>query len=127
MGVQRDISCCCSVSTDTRATCSIVPSPSPLFNAAPACANWKDSSKKITVDVVCQFQPASSGVPDTFDGGNFSYGFLLGRPSDAHQFGLTVDPEIVIQVLRPSRGHVVQLAPFFAHSAGATCRLTPST
>lgn len=103
VGAVRNVSCCCSVATDTRATCSVLPPPSPLFNAVPACANWKDSSKQITVGLVCTFQRSSSGAPDTFDGGNFSYGLLLGRAGDARNFGLTVDPEVVIRVRSPSR------------------------
>ncbi len=107
----------------------MVPSPSPLFTAVPACANWEGSSKKITFDFVCQFQRASSGVPDVFDGGNFSYGLLLGRPGDARQFGLTVDPDIVMRVRRPPHAdfsvpsHVFSFPLCHSPLAGARRRL----
>jgi hypothetical protein len=76
----------------------VVPAPSPLFNAVPACASWKDSSKIVSLGLVCQFQADASGAPAVFDGGNFSYGLMLGLPGNAGHFGLTVDPDIYLRV-----------------------------
>jgi hypothetical protein len=87
-----------SVVADPRSTCSVVPAPSPLFNAVPACASWKDSSKIVSLGLVCQFQADASGAPAVFDGGNFSYGLMLGLPGNAGHFGLTVDPDIYLRV-----------------------------
>ena len=93
--MQVRVSCLCSIFLDHPATCSIDPSPTPLFNAVPACAQWKDGSNKVAVTLACRFLSDSAAISDS---GNFSYGLALKRQGDADYFGLTIDPEIYVNV-----------------------------
>jgi hypothetical protein len=86
------------MAANARSSCSIVPASSSLFNPVPPCAQWSENSNKALFDVSCQFLPETDGGSSAFDGGNFSYGFLLGRAGSVGQFGLTVDPDIHLYV-----------------------------
>ena len=86
------------MAANARSSCSIVPASSSLFNPVPPCAQWSENSNKALFDVACQFLPDADGGSTAFDGGNFSYGFLLGRAGSVGQFGLTVDPDIHLYV-----------------------------
>ncbi len=109
----------CSIFYDSRSTCSIENSPSPLFNAVPACAPWNSGSNKIAVNLACQFLPVPSRS-SAFDAGNFSYGFELKRQGDVGHFGLTIDPEIYVDVsMLESLPSYLSCEPL---SAGPCCR-----
>jgi hypothetical protein len=61
----------------------------------PACAQWKDGSNKVAVTLACRFLSDSAAISDS---GNFSYGLALKRQGNAGYFGLTIDPEIFVNV-----------------------------
>jgi hypothetical protein len=112
--MQVRVSCLFSIFFDHAATCSIDRSPSPLFNAVPACAQWKDGSNKVAVTLACQFLRDSAPI---LDSGNFSYGLALKRVGDANYFGLTIDPEIYLFVrLHSSLRNLISLD--FAPTSG---------
>jgi hypothetical protein len=64
------------------------------------------------VNLACQFLRVAGGSSAIFDPGNFSYAFAIKRKGDADYFGLTVDPEIYLNVRSCSFPRILLSLPF---------------